>query len=57
MSHECLPQDAPLPEAPKQYEKWATRFYQELSGAPDSKSQSADHQHLMVHKLFYAVIE
>ena len=35
MVHECLPQDAPLAGG-KTYDTWATKIYQELSGAPDS---------------------
>jgi hypothetical protein len=35
MVHECLPQDAPLAGG-KVYDTWATKIYQELSGAPDS---------------------
>jgi hypothetical protein len=35
MVHECLPQDAPLAGG-KAYDTWATKIYEELSGAPDS---------------------
>lgn len=35
MARECLPQDAPAPDATKQYDQWAKQVYQELSGAAD----------------------
>lgn len=35
MARECLPQDAPAPDAAKQYDQWAKQVYQGLSGAAD----------------------